>query len=139
MHLAAAQLLKAFHGELAGGIGGGADAERDERLLQVKAHGPLVKDVLLEARDRLGNVRRDKVDAVGNLGELLDGIEHYGRGGVHERRILAGNDPAVLKLQRSAAENARINGKMRFPAFRYRGKARRSASSVLTNPAAIMS
>lgn len=51
--LAAAEFFEFIHGELGGGVGGGADGEGDEGLFEVEADGGGVEDILLEARDGL--------------------------------------------------------------------------------------
>ena len=83
MNVTAAQLLQVFDARLGHRIGGNANAQGKEGLLQVKAHSVLAEDFLLHSRHRLDDVRRQQVDLGRHSGQLLHSVDHKCGGGVH--------------------------------------------------------
>ena len=65
VELAPRQLRELLHGLLGGGVGGGADAQRDQGLLEVEADGAVAEEVLAQRADGLDDRRADQVEVFG--------------------------------------------------------------------------
>ena len=105
MGLAVAQLAELGDRELSDGVGGGADGQREQHLVEVEHGVGDALDVLFHGDDGLEHDVAEQVDVVADAGEVLDRVEHGAGVGVHDARALAGDDLAVGQLygERGAA------------------------------------
>ena len=85
MHLATGKFFQPFHGYLYRWVGGGADADGDQGFFQVQADAFPVQNRFLEVPDRFENIWSDQMDGAGNIGKMLDCIEHKAGSSVHQR------------------------------------------------------
>ena len=64
-----------------------------------------MQDLCLQVADRFDDVRRQQLELVRDARQMLDGVQDQARGGVHQGRIVAGDDGAVPELDGGAAED----------------------------------
>ena len=106
VHLAVAQVGEAFECGLGGGVGGGADGEGDEGLVEVEGAVFAFEDALFHVGDGGDGGGGEEVAVLWDAGEALDGVEDGGGGGVEVWGVLALDDGAVGQFEGRAAGDA---------------------------------
>src|SRR4030042_2354489 len=87
VHLAAVNLLQLFQGQMGHGVGRGIEAETDQDLRAVEAHGFGSQDVLFKGSHGADDGRREQRDRIRDAGQDLHGVQNQARSGVHQGRV----------------------------------------------------
>ena len=92
----ALQMVQILHGQIGGGVGGGAHTQGDEHFIGVQTGVPVAQMLHLQVGDGLQHRGGDQLHLIGDAGQILQAVQQGSAAGTHELGGLAGDDPAAL-------------------------------------------